>query len=79
VSGERWAGERLRSTICVAVGHKLVSGRTFLAEGHSIDLKWKACRRCGRWFPEGGFEQVEHEIEAAVRAALAALESERTT
>jgi len=57
---------RLRKMACVAIGHKLVSGRTFLAEGISIDLKWKACRRCFEWFPEGGSEQVEHEIEQAI-------------
>jgi len=61
--------QKLRRLACIAIGHKLVSGRTFLAGKHAIDLKWKACRRCGRWFPEGGFEQVEFEIEQAMRTA----------
>lgn len=57
--------EKLRRLACVAMGHKFVSGRCFLAEGEALDLKWKACRRCQMFFPEGGFEQIEHELEVA--------------
>jgi hypothetical protein len=56
---------------CAIAGHLWVTGRCFLADGEPIDLKWKACRRCQHWEPEGGVEQIEAEL-AAVRRERAA-------
>jgi len=56
---------RIRRMICVALGHQIISGRGFVYGDESFDLKWNACRRCFMWMPEGGVEQLEHEIEAS--------------
>ena len=57
---------RIKQLICVTVGHEIVSGRIMLYRDEAIDLKWKACLRCGQFWPEGGPIQVQAEYKAIV-------------
>ena len=56
--------ERIKKVICVAIGHEIVSGRGMLYRDVGVDLKWKACLRCGQFWPEGGPIQVQTEYKA---------------
>lgn len=42
--------------------HEWVQGRGFIFLNQSIDLKWRACAKCGKWEVEGGLSQIYAEL-----------------